>query len=94
MVLKKYEEQFHNVVEVKEIVHGLHRKEVISRRVLNQVEEISDKQARELLFDHLMKHGDMDSVKAFCKEAISTTGYPHMKNLGKEMLAMLEQEEG
>ena len=81
-------------MEVKEIVSGLLRKEVIPQSVVIQVEKMSDKQARELLFDHLMKHGDMDSVKAFCKEAIATTGYPHMKKLGKDMMAMLEQEEG
>ena len=52
-VLKKYEEQFFNVVEVKEIASGLHRREVIPQRVLNQIKKSdSDKEERELLFDH------------------------------------------
>ena len=92
-VLKKYEEQFFKVVEVKEIASGLHRREVIPQTVLNRIKKSdSDKEERELLFDHLMQHGDMDSVKAFCEEADLASGYPHMQKLGRDMLDMLGQK--
>ena len=39
-----------------------------------------------------MQHGDMNSVKAFCEEAISASGYPHMKKLGRDMMDMLGQK--
>ena len=92
-VLKKFEEQFIKVVEVKEIGSGLHRREVIPQSVLTRIEKSnSDKEARELLFDHLLKHSDMDGVKGFCEEAISAAGYPHMQKLGKDMMDLLEHK--
>ena len=92
-VLKKYEEQFFKVVEVKEIVSGLHRRGVIPQRVFNQIKKSdSDKEERELLFEHLMQHGDMDSVKAFCEEADLASGYPNMNKLGRDMMDMLGQK--
>ena len=94
-VLKEHEERFIEVVEVKEIVLGLHRRKVISQSVMNRIRRSdSDKEMRELLYDHLEKHGNVDSLKAFCEEAISDdyNGYPNMQSLGREMKDMLRRE--
>ena len=92
-VLKEYEEHFIEVVEVKEIVLRLHRRNVIPQSVMNRITRSdSDKEAQEILFDHLKQHGNVDSLKAFCEEAISADGYPNMQSLGREMKDMLRRE--
>ena len=93
--LKKYEASFVKVVDAKVIARGLCRREVIPENVMNQIEQSdSGKDARELLFSHLSQHGNLNSLKEFCEEIISSDykGYPNMQDLGKEMKTMLEQE--
>ena len=94
-MLEKYEDRFFKVVEAKEIAYGLHRRRVIPESVRNQIgRSDSGKVARELLFDHLKQHGNVDSLMAFCEEATSAhcNGYPNMQSLGREMKDMLAQE--
>ena len=79
--LRKYEDSFFKDVTAKVIARGLCRREVIPENVMNQIgRSDSDKDARELLFDHLKQHGNVDSLKAFCEEIISSDykGYPNM----------------
>ena len=91
--LEKYEDHFFKVVAAKEIAPGLHRQRVIPESVMNQIGRCdSGKLAQELLFDHLKQHGNVDSLKAFCEEAINCNGYPNMQSLGREMRDMLEEE--
>ena len=93
--LSRYEERLIEVVAANEIAPGLHRRKVIPQRIMHKIQRSdSDKDSRELLFDHLKQHGNVDSLKKFCEEAISADydGYPKMQNLGKDMKAMLEQD--
>ena len=92
-VLKKYEERFIDVVAANEIAPGLYRWKVIPQSIMKRIEKSdSDKHSRELLFDHLKQHGNVDSLKAFCEEAILADGYPNMQSLVRDMKAMLERE--
>ena len=92
-VLKEYEKRFFKAVEVKEITSRLYRRNVISQSVWSRIRRSdNDKEKQELLYDHLEKHGNVDSLKSFCEEAISADGYPNMQSLGQEMKDMLEQE--
>ena len=91
--LSRYEEHFIEVVAANEIAPGLYRRKVIPQSIMKQMKESnSDKDSRELLFDHLKQHGDVGSLKGFCEEAILADGYPKMQNLGHDMKAMLEQD--
>ena len=91
--LEKYEDRFFKVVDAKEIAPGLHRRNVIPESVMSQIGRCdSGKGAQELLFHHLKQHGNVNSLKTFCEEAINCNGYPNMQSLGREMRDMLEQE--
>ena len=92
-VLIRFEKQFIKVVAANAIALGLYRRKVIPQSKMKQMKESnSDKDSKELLFDHLKQHGDVGSLKGFCEEAILANGYPKMQKLGHDMKAMLEQE--
>ena len=93
-VLKEYKERFFEVVAVRNIATGLRQQDVIPDGILNQItHNDSEKTALGLLFDHLVKHADVDKVKAFCEEITSDgyNAYPRMQKLGREMKDMLER---
>ena len=94
-VLKKCEESFFEVVAVRNIATGLRQRDVIPDGILNQITHSdSEETALRLLFGHLEKHADVDSLKTFCEVIISDgyKAYPRMQRLGKEMKDMLERE--
>ena len=94
-VLKKYKDMFFEVVAVRNIATGLRQRDVIPDGILNQITHSdSEETALGLLFGHLVKHADVDKVKAFCEVIISDDykAYPRMERLGRKMKDMLERE--
>ena len=94
-VLKKYKDTFFEVVAVQNIATGLRQQDVIPDGTLDKITHSdSEETALGLLFGHLVKHADVDSLKAFCEVIISHgyKAYPRMQRLGREMKDMLERE--
>ena len=41
--------------------------------------------AQEILYDHLIHHADLDTLRKYCGVAIQAEGYPKMQAFGKKM---------
>ena len=89
------ETRFYEVVAVKEISQVLCRKHVIPQTVADKITSSPRvKEARGLLFDHMLEYGTLDSLKVFCNVITSEeyVGYPAMQDFGTEIKSRLEQE--
>ena len=70
----------------------LKRKEVIPDGLVTKIENADDRTARELLFEHLIRHADVATLREYCKVAKSANAFPKMKDLAKKMLHNLPPE--
>ena len=90
-VLEKYEDDFFEVVNAKYNLLKLKRKGVITQDIERQILAINDDEAREILYDHLKRHGNLDALKEYCKVAIAADGYPNMQKLAEKIMKELSQ---
>ena len=89
-LLEQYDKEFLEVVDAKQSLLELKRKEVISQSVATAINgTANDKDARYLLFEHLTKNADEKSLREYCKVAIAARGYSKMQALGRKMMAAL-----
>ena len=72
-------------MDAKYNVLRLKRKEVIPPSVERDIRENTYEEAKELLYDHLLKHATEDSLREWCEWALAAQGYPNMQELGKKM---------
>ena len=84
-ILKKHEEDFFECVDAQYNVLRLKRKNVIPPSVAREISEKTYEEAKELLYDHLLKHATEDSLREWCEWALAAQGYPKMQELGKKM---------
>ena len=91
-VLRKFEDDFIKVVKADHELRTLLRKEVIHQEAQMDIERArTDKAAREILFEHLFYSGNLLTLKTYCKEIIEAKGLPLMQDLGRKMMAELEE---
>ena len=90
-ILKKYEEEFFTVVEPRLSLLKLIRKSVITKDVESRINASRSDEAQEILYDHLMHHGSVDTLKEYCEVAMGAEGYPRMQILGRKMMEELQQ---
>ena len=67
------------------------RKKVIPSFLESAIEKENDEKAKEILYAHLKKNGDVDTLRKYCEVACDANGYPNMQNLAKTMLENLPQ---
>ena len=92
-VLKKYEDEFFEVVNAKKLnLLKLKRKNVITADLISKIESADDENAKEILFDHLKSNADMATLKEYCEVVIAADGYPKMQQLGEKMLSELQSK--
>ena len=84
-ILKGHEEEFFECVNAKYNMLKLKRKEVISPSVLASINGKTDEEAQEILYDHLLNHATVESLREWCEWAIAAQGYPKMQELGRKM---------
>ena len=84
-ILKSHEEEFFECVNAKYNVLRLKRKEVISSSVRAAINDATEEEAKEILYDHLLSHATVDSLREWCEWAIAAQGYPKMQKLGRKM---------
>ena len=89
--LTKWSEEFFDVVNAKEKVMMLVRKNVIPQNVATAIEDATDEKAKEILYAHLKDYGNMDTLREYCMAADSANGYPKMQALARKMLKNLLQ---
>ena len=90
-VLEKYEDTFFEVVNAKYNLLKLERKGVITQDIERHISATNDDEGKEILYKHLKHHGSEDTLREFCKVAITADGYPNMQKLGEKMMKELTQ---
>lgn len=81
----KYEKDFFECVDAKFNVLRLKRTGVISQSVLRAMNEGTDEEAKEIVYDHLTNHGTVTTLREWCDWAMAAHGYPRMQELGRKM---------
>ena len=88
-ILTTHEDAFFTWVNAKENVLRLKRRGVVSQHIVSAIQAASDNEAQEILYDHLVSHGTVDTLREWCEWAIAAKGYPEMQELGKKVKDML-----
>ena len=91
LVLQKYEDEFFEVIDAKCNLLQLVRKGVITQDIERRIRASNDADGREILFDHLKQHSNLDALREYCKVAFETTGYPNMQKLAEKIMSELPQ---
>ena len=91
-VLEKYEDEFFEVVEAKVSLLRMKRKKVIDYGLISKIENADNKNAKEILFDHLKCNASVANLREYCKMVIEEGAYPKMQQLGEKMLSELPPE--
>ena len=91
-VLKKYEDEFFNVVNPKLHLLRLKRKKVITESLISKIETADSEDAKDILFEHLLHNADDAILREYCKMAIAADAFPKMQKLGEKMLNELALE--
>lgn len=93
-VLKQFRKEFMAYVAAKQIAAGLYGEDVIPQNIKNQIKntDIGDKDAREILYEHLYEFGSVDKLLRFCGEVslCHYNTYEAMQDLGRQMKEELE----
>lgn len=88
-ILKKNEKDFIDCMTLKDNVKELERKGVIPEVVEKAIKEGTHKDAKEILYDHLVKNGNVEALRKLCEWAIAAHGYPRMQDFGRKMMSDL-----
>ena len=91
LVLQKYEDKFFEVIDAKCNLLQLVRKGVITQDIQKLITTSNDADGREILFNHLKHHSNLDTLREYCKVAFETTGYPNMQKLAEKIMSELPQ---
>ena len=54
----------------------------------------NDEDAQEILFAHLLRHANVDTLLKYCEVIIAAEGYPRMQSLGMKMKEDLQCMQG
>ena len=63
----------------------LKRKRVIPEKVVEEIIAKSSEEANEVLYDHLVNHGTVDTLREWCEWAKAAEGFQKMQELGRRM---------
>ena len=89
--LRKHETEFFSVIDARLSLLRLKRKGVISQDVETRINAATDKDAQEILYDHMTRNANVDALKEYCEVAIDADGFPNMQALGRKMKEELQQ---
>ena len=89
--LKKHETEFFEVVNPRQSLLRLVRKDVITEDVKSSIDTSNTKDAQEILYAHLMHYGSMDTLMEYCEMAIDADGLPKMQSFGRKIKQELQQ---
>ena len=93
--LEKYETEFFSVVNARLSLLRLKRKGVITQDIESRINAATnDEDAQEILFAHLLRNADVDTLLKYCEVIIAANGYPKMQSLGTKMKEDLQCMQG
>lgn len=64
---------------------------MISQKVRKKIEDADDKNAKHILFKHLLENANEDKLREWCKMAKGAEGCAKMQELGETMLENMPQ---
>ena len=85
-ILEKHEDEFFSCVNAKCNVLMLKRKRIVSPDVVSAIQTATDKEAKEILYDHLISHASKDTLIKWCEWAIDADGHPNMQEFGRKLM--------
>ena len=88
--MSKFSKTFLEAVDSSAIVRRLEMEKVIPGELAYTIEKSYKGTGNELLFLHLQKHADPQSVHQLCKVMIDIKGYSNMQKLGQSMMDELK----
>ena len=91
MLLEKYEDDFFHYINAKLRLRTLLRKGVITDTIKGEIENADDQDAKEILFDHLKRNANVDTLKRYLEVVIAADAHPNMQTLGRKMKEELQQ---
>ena len=89
--LEEHEREFFTVVNPRQSLLRLIRKGVITEDVKSSMDASNTKDALEFLYDHLKRHGSVNTLLEYCEMAIDADGLPNMQSFGRRMKEELQQ---
>ena len=93
--LKKHDTEFFSVVNARLSLLRLKREGVITQDIESRINAATnDEDAQEILFAHLLRNADVDTLLKYCEVIIAANGYPKMQSLGKKMKKDLQCMQG
>ena len=93
--LEKHETEFFSVINAKLSLRRLKRLRVVTEDVMSLINAATNEEdAQEILYEHLTRHADVDTLMRYCEVAIGAEGYPNMQSLGKKMKEELQHMQG
>ena len=84
-ILKKFADEFVSCVHAKCNVLMLKRKGIVSPDIVSSIQAANDKEAKEILYDHLINHTTVDTLREWCEWAIDAGGHPKMQEFGRKL---------
>ena len=88
-VLKKYEDEFIEVVDAKVNLPRLKCKNVVTESLITRIKGGDSSEAKDDLYEHLKTNATVDTLREYCKMISEANGYPKMQELGRKMLREL-----
>jgi len=67
---------------------------VISPDVKTDIDKANDKDAKEILYDHLSSNAKVGTLRDWCEVAMEANGFPKMQELGSKMMEALPPAQG
>ena len=90
-LLNKHEMEFFEVVNPKFSLLSLEREEVITQDVASRISAVNDDDAKEILFAHLTRYANVNSLVKYCDVIIGGNGFPNMQSFGAKIKEELQQ---
>ena len=88
--LKNHETEFFTVINPRQSLLRLIRKGVITEDVQSSIDTSNTKDALEILYDHLKRHGSMNTLLEYCEMTIDADGLSNMQSFGRRMKEQLQ----
>ena len=91
-LLEQHETEFFAVVNARFSLMRLKRKGVITEDIEARINAATNEDdAQEILFSHLTRNANKDTLIKYCEVVIAANRFPNMQALGKKMMEKLEQ---
>lgn len=91
-ILEEFQEDFIACVDARHNVLKLKRKNVIPGEIADRLKGSSAEEAKEILYDYLKYHCDVDTLREYFEVAAAADGCSRMQKFAKAMMQELQEK--